>query len=289
MTGPTFVHANGVDLALWERPGTEPTILFCHATGFHARCWDQVIARVPDRRCLAIDMRGHGRSSKPALPYRWRYFGEDLSEVVRAIGLSGALAVGHSMGGHAAVLAAANVPEAFAGLLLLDPVLLTRGYYSDDPRPEHFARKRRNTWASWQEMFERFRERPPFVQWDPAVLRDYCEFGLLPVPDGNGLVLACPPEVEASVYEHTSETDADIYAEASRVDVPVEVIRSARQMGREPTPLDMGASPTAPDLATHFKRGRDLKTEYSHFLPMEAPEFVAERIVSFANAHLART
>jgi pimeloyl-ACP methyl ester carboxylesterase len=280
MTGPTFVHVNGVDLALWERPGTEPTILFCHATGFHARCWDQVIARVPGRRCLAIDMRGHGRSGKPAPPYRWRSFGEDLSEVVRVIGLRGALAVGHSMGGHAAVLATANVPEAFAGLLLLDPVLLTRGYYSDEPRPAHFARKRHNTWTSWQEMFERFRERPPFAQWDAAVLRDYCEFGLLPAPDGNGFVLACPPEVEASVYEHTSESDADIYGEASRVDVPVEVIRSARQMGREPTPLDMGASPTAPDLASHFKRGRDLKTEYSHFLPMEAPAFVAERIQS---------
>src|SRR5204863_9392033 len=119
MTGPAFVHTNGVDLAIWERPGSEPAILFCHATGFHARCWDQVIVRVPERRCLAIDMRGHGRSGKHAPPYRWRQFGEDLSEVVRAIGLRGALAVGHSMGGHAAVLAAANMPLAFAGLLLL--------------------------------------------------------------------------------------------------------------------------------------------------------------------------
>src|SRR5258708_33699884 len=89
ITGPQFVRANDVDLALWERPGRDPAILFCHATGFHARCWDQIVARVPDRRCLAIDMRGHGRSSKPPLPYRWRRFGEDLSEVVRIIGLRG--------------------------------------------------------------------------------------------------------------------------------------------------------------------------------------------------------
>jgi pimeloyl-ACP methyl ester carboxylesterase len=188
MTGPTFVHVNGVDLALWERPGTEPTILFCHATGFHARCWDQVIARVPGRRCLAIDMRGHGRSGKPAPPYRWRSFGEDLSEVVRVIGLRGALAVGHSMGGHAAVLAAANVPEAFAGLLLLDPVLLTRGYYSDEPRPEHFARKRRNNWTVVAGNV-RALSRASAVRavGSLPVLRDYCEFGLLPAPDGNGL------------------------------------------------------------------------------------------------------
>jgi lipase len=279
MNGPTFLHANGADLAVWERPGRDPAIVFSHATGFHARCWDQVIARVPERRCLAIDMRGHGRSSKPGPPCRWRQFGEDLAEVLRALELRGALAVGHSMGGHASVLAAAAVPGAFAGLLLLDPVLLPREYYSDDPRPPHFARKRRNLWSSPEEMFERFRERPPFSAWDPAVLRDYCQYGLLPA--GDGFVLACPPDVEASVYEHTSECDANIYDEAARVEVPVLVIRSARQMAREPTPLDMGASPTAPDLARCFVRGRDKKTGYSHFLAMEAPAFVAEEILGF--------
>jgi hypothetical protein len=39
------------------------------------------------------------------------------------------------------------------------------------------------------------------------------------------------------------------------------------------------ASPTAPDLASRFSNGRDLLVDYSHFIPMEAPEFVAEQIL----------
>ena len=40
----------------------------------------------------------------------------------------------------------------------------------------------------------------------------------------------------------------------------------------------LAASLTAPDLATHFPRGRDIEVPYSHFIPMEAPEVIAEFI-----------
>src|SRR5712675_2409325 len=55
---------NGIEIALWEWPGADPAVFFCHATGFHARCWDQVVAHLPARHCYAIDARGHGHSSK---------------------------------------------------------------------------------------------------------------------------------------------------------------------------------------------------------------------------------
>ena len=58
-------------------------------------------------------------------------------------------------------------------------------------------------------MFERFHKRPPFDLWQPQVLRDYCEYGLL--PDGDGFVLACPPEIEASIYQHSNAPDSNLY------------------------------------------------------------------------------
>src|SRR5215470_4368641 len=114
----TRIQVNGVEITLWEWPGEDPPVLFCHATGFHARCWDQVIAHLPNRHCFALDLRGHGRSSKPAAPYQWKNFGRDVKEVAAHLGLSGAIGVGHSMGGHAVTLAAALSPTAFAKLLL---------------------------------------------------------------------------------------------------------------------------------------------------------------------------
>ncbi len=60
------VRADGVELALVDWPTSGPTLFFAHATGFHARCWDQVIERLPGLRCLAIDMRAP-RTASPGL------------------------------------------------------------------------------------------------------------------------------------------------------------------------------------------------------------------------------
>src|SRR3954469_8271949 len=117
----TMLPVRGVELAAWEWPGDGPGLLFAHATGFHGRCWDEVIRGLPARRAIAVDMRGHGRSGKPAPPYHWREFGEDLAEVARVLELRGAVGVGHSMGGHSIAMAAALQPAAFSSLLLVDP------------------------------------------------------------------------------------------------------------------------------------------------------------------------
>ena len=268
------LKVNGIEIALWEWPGEDPAIFFCHATGFHARCWDQVIAHLPGRHCYAIDARGHGHSSKPAPPYRWRSFGEDVAAIAAEIRLAGAIAAGHSMGGHAATLAAALSPGSFAGLLLLDPVIRSEGEYTGPWTQAQFVAKRRNRWASREEMYARFENRVPFDSWDRKVLRDYCEYGLL--ADGDGFVLACPPEIEAAIYENSPAPESNIYAEIARIQIPVRIVRA----GKRGDPGNfMGQSPTAPDLASHFARARDLcDAEHSHFIPMEAPGQVAHWI-----------
>jgi lipase len=268
------ISVNDVEIALWEWPGEDPPVFFCHATGFHARCWDQVIARLPGRHIFALDIRGHGRSSKPAPPYEWRKFGTDIAQIAAELGLSRALGVGHSMGGHAVTLAAALRPESFASLLLIDPVIRSRGAYVGPWREAHFVAKRRNRWDSAQEMFDRFQDRPPFAAWDPAVLRDYCNFGLL--PDRDGFVLACPPAIESAIYENSPAPSSDIYTEIDTIRIPVRVVRSVKQMDHSDV---MGRSPTAPELASGFAHGQDIPTaEYSHFIPMEGPEFTARLV-----------
>jgi lipase len=137
-----------------------------------------------------------------------------------------------------------------------------------------FAAKRRNQWASPQEMFERFVGRAPFDRWDRDVLRDYCEYGLRP-EDGR-YVLACPPAIEASVYEQSLVPESDIYEEVAMVKAPVHVVRA----GLEQDPANfMAQSPTPPDLASKFVRGRDTcLPQYSHFIPMEGPAFTAKLV-----------
>jgi pimeloyl-ACP methyl ester carboxylesterase len=267
------VPGAGVELTLFEWPGDGPAVFFAHATGFHARCWDQVIAHLPGRHCYSLDMRGHGRSDKPAPPYPWRNFGEDVAAVAREIGLRGAIGVGHSKGGYAVTLAAALAPGAFAALLLVDPVIMPREAYDRVPEGsgDHFAARRRNEWTSWEEMYERFREREPFSRWEDAVLRDYCKHGLLPDPNGEGYVLACPPQIEAAVY--AGAAGQSIYDEIATIDIPVRVLRAK---SRQADMRDMSGSPAAPDLAAHFQDAEDVPLpDFTHFIPMEDPGLVA--------------
>jgi len=179
------------------------------------------------------------------------------------------------MGGHSVTLAAALRPGTFSSLLLLDPVIRKRNEYVGPWTQAQYVAKRRNRWTSPQEMYERFEKRPPFEAWDPNVLRDYCDFGL--VPDGDGFVLACPPQIEAGIYENSPAPESNIYPEVESIQIPVHVIRSGKQL--DPANF-MGSSPTAPDLASNFAHATDLVTEHSHFIPMEAPALTAQWIAA---------
>jgi hypothetical protein len=121
-------------------------------------------------------------------------------------------------------------------------------------------------------MVERFKGRPPFVDWRPEVLRDYCEFGLL--PENGRFVLACPPAIEASIYAACNEDTANPHGVLERVGQPVTVVRGSIPWNLER--FDLAASPTDPQLASRFPRGRDILLEgRSHYIPMESPEVVA--------------
>ena len=264
-------------LAVWEWPGSGTPILFTHATGFHARLWDRIIENLPGRHCFAIDLRGHGQSGKNFDSYSWRRFGEDTAAVAAELGLRDAVGVGHSIGGHAMALAAALQPSAFSRLLLIDPVIQSPDRYDSAPTEVGFVARRKARWKSAQEMFERFRERPPFSTWNPDILHDYCEYGLL--PDGDDFVLACPPEIEASIYPGWNLPEADISVEIASIEQPTTVMRSGKQMTKEK--FDLSTSATDPLLASRIRRGQDVYLEHcSHFIPMEKPELIISALIA---------
>ncbi len=274
-----FVDSGGVSIAAWDWPGSSPEaqpLLFAHATGFHGRAWDEIARQFPERRRVAVDIRGHGRSAKPQPPYAWRDFGRDVAAVAEALGLERALGIAHSMGGHSTVCAAALRPETYARLLLVDPTIFPPEAYGGPLPDAAFIAKRKNYFASPAEMIERYRHRLPFERWHPRVLRDYCEYGLLPV-DGH-FELACPPAIEASIYHQSKAPHSDIYPEIAGIRQPVTLLRSGN--ARRPGVFDLSASPTAEDLASYFANANDtVLPQVSHYIPQEAPERVVREIV----------
>lgn len=249
-------------------------LLFTHATGFHARCWDEVVRQFPERRIILLDTRCHGLSSNLEPPFSWDDFTQDLLEVIEALNLNNIFGVGHSMGGHLQIRAAGHEPSRFAQILAIDPVIFS----ADMPRMrelipegmEHPVAKRRNNWASSDEMFENYRHKKPFSLWNEQVLRDYCDYAL--GEDG----LNCPPRLEANIY-FTPDSDG-AYQVIPNINFPVHIVR-ARSRNSEDAPFSFEPSPTIPELYKYFKNATDLQfQEYSHFIPMENPYKVAELI-----------
>jgi pimeloyl-ACP methyl ester carboxylesterase len=284
------VAANGLDLACFEwraaLRGQGPTVLLVHATGFHARVWDPVVALLPQHHVLALELRGHGRSE--ARDFNgWEDFGLDLAGAATALGLHGAIGVGHSMGAHAMVQAAAFEPAAFARLVLIDPVIRTPAEYHL-PRPDtlHPSAGRKNRFESAQAMFDRFNGRPPYAVFTPEALRAYCDHGLVPADDGQGWQLACAPAFEAKVYTIGRRNRA-VFAAVRALQIPVDVVRAREQ---DPTilPWDPLGSPTWPGLAQEFHHGSDLQlNDKTHMLPMEDPPLTAGLIQRAIDAVMA--
>ena len=281
------VAIDGGELCCFEWEGTSPDVaLFVHATGFHGRVWDATIRALPvDQRAIAIDQLGHGRSSKRG-PYTWDRFGAALASAIETLDLERIVGVGHSMGGHAVVQAAAAHQHRFDRLVLIDPVIMDPTFYAHGGgvaasfKPEdHPTSKRKNDWTSWREMFERFAGRGSFALWRRDVLEDYCRYGVLPNPDGPGFVLACPPLVEASIYSQSS--GRDITPVFATITLPVTVLRARRREGPRGDMMDFSASPTWPELASRFPHGRDVYLpELTHFIPMQDPPLVARYVMS---------
>ena len=265
--------------------GREPTVFFAHATGFHARVWDQLISRLGDRHVYSMEHRGHGRSEKLPIEH-WKSLGQDMAGLVRHLALDGAIGVGHSMGGHAIAEAAAACPGAFQRLLLVDPVIASpaeyggKGGWSVDLMggKQHPTAKRKNRFESPEAMFARFRDRHPYSLFDPEALRDYCQYGLLPAADADDFVLACPPTTEASVYM-TSRSNPGVHDAIRKVQIPVVVLR-ARSADHRDGVMDFSTSPTWAGLADEFPHGTDVQlADLTHFMPMQDPERIAQYVL----------
>ncbi len=265
---------------------SDGTILLVHATGFHARCWDRTVDLLGDSHIISLDMRGHGRSDNVP-PFTWDQFGADVGAFIEALSLSKITGVGHSMGGHSIVSAAAKDEGCFARLVLVDPVILAPEAYQSrtvNHEPwltesgQHPVARRRNQFDSPEAFYDNLSGRGSYAQWRPEVLKDYCDYGLVPDPEGPGFVLACPPSVEAAIYMGSSGDN--IYQAVAAIGLPVTVLR-AREREDDRGVMDFSSSPTWPALASHFQNGLDVHLPHlTHFIPMQDPPLTADYITA---------
>lgn len=102
-------------------------LLLLHGIGDSSRTWDAVLNRLaalPARRrpsVIAVDMLGHGGSSKPRTDYSLGAHANVLRDLLDHLGVTRTVVVGHSLGGGIAMQFLYQYPELVEGLVLESP------------------------------------------------------------------------------------------------------------------------------------------------------------------------
>ncbi|MBZ0285767.1 MAG: alpha/beta hydrolase [Anaerolineae bacterium] len=134
---------NGMQM-YYELHGQEgkEVVLFLHGLGSSTQDWElQTPYFTREYRVLLVDIRGHGRSGKPAGPYSVRQFAQDMVTLLDQLKIDKAHTVGLSMGGMIAFQMAADYPDR-----LLTMTIANSG-------PAVVARTLKEKFAIWMRFF----------------------------------------------------------------------------------------------------------------------------------------
>ena len=291
---PTMIDSTGgVRVALHDLGGPDdaavPVLLFAHATGFHGLVWGPTAAPLTDRyRCLALDLRGHGRSETPdGTSLSWYGMGDDVLAVLDSDRIGGGREVhgiGHSLGCAALVLAAARRPGVLRSLWLYEPAIAGSRLATADGSAPPFgtsnpmadaALRRRASFASYDEALANYAKKAPLNELHPDALAAYVEGGFAPQADGS-VTLRCTPATEAEVFRGAGNNEA--FEALSLLDVPVALVA-----GR---PDDFGPVTFVPANLAQLRRGTLVERRHlGHFGPLEDPAGMAEDIASWVEAN----
>ena len=220
----TVLRRNNVNI----RGAGGRTMMFAHGFGCDQHMWDPVALQFADQfRVVLFDYVGHGRSDLSAYD-SGRYstldgYAEDVVEIGRALSLSGAIFVGHSVSAMIGALATRKAPGMFSDLVMVGP---SPRYINDDGYRGGFSRAQVDElleflaanhlgWsAAMAPAIMGNADRPElardlensFCRTDPEIARDFARVTFLsdnrddlPAVDVRTLILQCTDDIIAPV------------------------------------------------------------------------------------------
>jgi pimeloyl-ACP methyl ester carboxylesterase len=135
-------ETNGVSLHYVRTGGPKPPVVLLHGLLGSGATWT-LLARALESEFDVVmpDLRGHGGSSKPHAGYGYDDHASDVVGLIRGLGLSRPILLGHSMGGMTAAVVASRGGVLLRGLVLVDPTFLSperqREVHGSDVADQH--------------------------------------------------------------------------------------------------------------------------------------------------------
>lgn len=240
---------------------------------------------------VAFDMRNHGQNPRAASGRDGHTYAQmvlDLERVVRAVtarlGPRTSVGVFHSMSARAAMKHALELGFPWAALVLFDP--------PNVPPPGHraweimdvFERRladwalgRQDRFAHPEELARQYAETRAHATWVPGAHALMARAVLRPDKAGAGWVLACPRELEASIY--LQAMTLNLWPPADAYGGPVKLIAADPEARGAPGPAFANRA-----LAEDFGYDYEAISGTGHLLQIQAPEACRQAMLSFLAA-----
>jgi pimeloyl-ACP methyl ester carboxylesterase len=158
------VEVEGAEIRYAVSGHGDRDLLLVHGRGAHHLWWHLVLPLLePSWRVTRLDLSGHGDSGHRE-SYSTRLWSAELEAVCDAVGARRPVLVGHSLGGNIALLTAAQHPQRFAGLVMLDSAIPLPGRprsFAEEPRDGARPPRGPRFAATREELLARFRLMPP--------------------------------------------------------------------------------------------------------------------------------
>ena len=253
-------------------------VLLSHGNGFAADAYFPYWRHFLDRYDLALfDFRNHGQNA-PVEPSNHNYaqLSRDLERIVQKVrsqlGSKKTVGIFHSMSARTAMKHAIEIGWRWDALMLFDP--------PDVPPPGHpnyatmevfekrlteFAGNRRRKFASVEELTNDYLQSRATRNWVPGEHELMARSVLRKDPDGDGFVLVCAPENEATIYEQAMTLN--LWPTAKEFGGPVKLI------GADPNAKGAPATAAANQaLGTEGGYDYNFVEGTGHLLQIEKPD-----------------
>jgi pimeloyl-ACP methyl ester carboxylesterase len=274
-----FAELNGTRIHYLHWASDGPPILIVHGNTHCGGVYAPLAEKLqPDFEVFSMDLRGHGISDR-ADDYSWTALKGDVVGLIDALDLHDLLLVAHSRGGGACLLAAAARPDRVRGVLGYEPNVPLQLWHEESPdeRMQALAaqaRRRRDTFPDREGMYNHFKGRGAFKNWQDEYLRAYVEHGSRELADGT-VTLASSTDVEAEMYMQIFTL-----TEWQQVhDCPVPVLSI---YGEDSGRVISGQDPAAAARQLFTNVDVHIQANSTHSGPMEHPELFEAEIREFA-------
>ena len=264
--------------------GAGKLIHFSHANGFPPKVYQHFIDPfLQKHQVIAAKHRPLWGNENPNNVSSWEVFADDLIRFLDERALKNIIGMGHSMGGTSSVIAAIKRPDLFSQLILIDPVIFPWWFiWAARIFPMNWRKKiipvakismkRRDHWASKEELYQLWRTKRVFKRFSDEVLKQFIEHATIVDKRKDGITLAYSKEWETQVYI----TPPYVFSKLKKIKVPMLIIKGEKTdvISDKIWTNWQNAQPN-----NHFINFKNA----GHLVPLEYPKELAEQIIGIIN------